>query len=423
MDAFRFLHAADLHLDSPLSGLEADPDAPAAKIRGATREALTNLVDAALAEQVKFVLIGGDLYDGEWQDWRTGQFLLRQIERLTRHGIRVVAIRGNHDAESVITRRLTWPEGARMLRADRAETEVLPELGTAVHGRSFPQRDVYDEKFVSGYPEPVPGLLNIGLLHTALSGRSGHARYAPCTVEQLAWRGYAYWALGHVHTREVVSREPWIVFPGNLQGRDIGEAGAKGATLVTVRDGGIAEVEHRVLDVVRFAKVGVDVGGAEDEDAAFIRARSAIGGALRAADQRLLAARCVLSGASRAHAALSRSLADTREKLRNAILAAGGGDAVWLERVVVETRPALDVGALCERSDTVGRLAREIVAGSEAELAPMVQDWVERLLERAGLLRSLLGEADPAVLTASGVLPAELIERAKAMLLARLMDA
>lgn len=421
MDAFRFLHAADLHLDSPLSGLEADPDAPADQIREATRAALANLVDAAVAEQVKLVLIAGDLYDGDWQDWRTGQFLLREIERLTRHGIRVRAIRGNHDAESVITRRLRWPDGARMLRADRAETEVLPELGIAVHGRSFPKRDV-SENMVSGYPEPVAGLLNIGLLHTALSGRAGHAPYAPCTVEQLVGRGYAYWALGHVHAREIVSRDPWIVFPGNLQGRDMGETGAKGATLVTVRDGGIAEVEHRVLDVVRFARAEVDLGDAADEDAALSRARDAIAGALRVAEHRLLAVRCVLQGATQAHAALSRNLADTREKLRNAILAAGGADRVWLERVVVATRPALDVAALCARSDTVGRLAREITAGSAAEVVPAVGGWVAKLLERAGLPPSLLGETDAAVLTASGSPPAELIERAKAMLLARLTD-
>ncbi|MGH7120243.1 MAG: metallophosphoesterase family protein, partial [Acetobacteraceae bacterium] len=164
-------------------------------------------------------------------------------------------------------------------------------------------------------------------LHELLD-RPGHAAYAPCTAEQLAGRGYAYWALGHVHAREIVGRDPWIVFPGNLQGRDMGETGAKGATLVTVRDGGIAEVQHRVLDVVRFARTEVSLSGAEDEDAAFSRAHSAIAGALRAAEHRLLAVRCVLQGATRAHGALSRNLADTREKLRNTILAAGGGDSV-----------------------------------------------------------------------------------------------
>ena len=100
MSSFRFLHLADLHLDSPLRGLEADPEAPAERIRTASRLALRNAVDFALAERLDLVVIAGDLFDGDWQDWRTGHFLVGQIGRLTRAGIRVVAIRGNHDAAS-----------------------------------------------------------------------------------------------------------------------------------------------------------------------------------------------------------------------------------------------------------------------------------------------------------------------------------
>src|ERR1700688_820675 len=98
MTTFRFLHCADLHLDSPLRGLEADPDAPAEKIRGATRQALVNLIDYAINERVDFVVAAGDLFDGDWQDWRTGQYLIGQLARLTTAGIHFVAIRGNHDA-------------------------------------------------------------------------------------------------------------------------------------------------------------------------------------------------------------------------------------------------------------------------------------------------------------------------------------
>ena len=420
MVAFPILHCADLHLDSPLRGLEADPDAPADRIRRATRDALVNLVDMALAEQVRLVLIAGDLYDGDWQDWRTGQFLLRQIERLTRHGIRVVAISGNHDAESIITRRLRWPDGARLLRADRAETITFPDLGVAVHGRSYPTRHMTDN-LVPGYPVALPGLLNIGLLHTA-AGRPGHAPYAPCTIEQLGAHGYAYWALGHVHAREVLNRDPWIVFPGNIQGRDIGETGAKGATLITVRDNAIAAVEHRPLDVVRWARIDIDLTGTADEDAALARVRQALAEALQAADGRLLAVRITLQGSCPAHAALSRSLGDTREKLRGEAMACGGADAIWLEHVVLATRPALDLAALGARTDMVGLLVREIEAAGAADLAAPLQSWAAGLLERAGMLRAVLGDAHPAVLAADGTLPEDFIDRAKSLLLARLAE-
>jgi len=419
MPDFRILHCADIHLDSPLRGLEAESDAPVERIRLATRDALTNMVNLALAESVRLVLIAGDLYDGDWPDWRTGQFLLRQIERLTRAGIRVVAIRGNHDAESIITRRLRWPEGAIMLRADQAETVVFDELGVAVHGRSFAAREVL-ENLAATYPAPRPGFLNIGLLHTAAEGYAGHSSYAPCQVEQLRAHGYDYWALGHVHARRELSQTPWIVFPGNIQGRDIGETGDKGATLITVNDGAITAVTHRTLDVVRWAKISVDLTGAEDEDAALVRARGAFAAALDAAAGRLLAARVFLHGACPAHAALSLSLSDTREKLKGEALACGGADSLWLEHVVMATSPALDVAALRRRTDQVGLLVDAIEGDSAEELAGRMRDWAGGLLERAGGLRAALGPGHAAVQASEGVISADLMARAKAIVLARL---
>jgi predicted MPP superfamily phosphohydrolase len=175
---YTLLHCADLHLDSPLRGLEADHDAPAAAIRGATRQALTNLVDFAINRGVAAVLIAGDLYDGEWQDWRTGQFLVAALTRLTQAGIRVVAISGNHDAESIITRKLRWPDGATMLPSKRADTVTIPALNLHIHGRSFATRDTLDNLLPS-YPARIEGGLNIGLLH--LSHRAAWPR-AVCPV-------------------------------------------------------------------------------------------------------------------------------------------------------------------------------------------------------------------------------------------------
>ena len=415
----RILHCADLHLDSPLRGLEADPDAPADRIRGATRDALANLVELAITESVAVVLIAGDLYDGDWMDWRTGQFLLQQLGQLTRRGIRVVAISGNHDAESVITRRLRWPDGARMLSADRPETVSFPELALSVHGQSFRARDVMDN-LVPGYPPPVGGHLNVGLLHTALTGRAGHAPYAPCTVEQLAAHGYDYWALGHVHERCEVSRDPWIMFPGNTQGRHSREPGAKGASLITVRDGRIAAVEHRALDVVRWARVTADLTGASDEDAAMSRVRGALAAALDAADGRLLAVRLTLEGACPAHAALARDLGAVREMARGEALACGGAEAIWLEKVVLATRPALDLAALRSRDGAVGLLVREIETAAIAGPTEQLRAYCARLLERAGGLSAALGDDHPAVLAAAGTVPTDMLERARSLLLARL---
>jgi DNA repair exonuclease SbcCD nuclease subunit len=416
---FRFLHAADLHIDSPLRGLEAD--APAERIRAATRAAYVNLVDLALRERVAFVVIAGDLFDGEWQDWRTGQFFVHETMRLTRDNIQVVMIRGNHDAQSVISRRLALPDGARMLATERPESLRLAEHNVVIHGQGFATRDV-TENLAENYPPAVPGHFNMGLLHTAASGRPGHANYAPCTVEQLAAHGYDYWALGHVHTREVLSTSPWIVFPGNIQGRHVNEPGPKGATIVTVRDNRVVDATHHDLDVVRWATVAVDLTSADDEEAALARVRARLAAEVAAAPGRLLALRLELTGACGAHPALARDLGATREKLLAEAAACAGADELWLEGVEVRTRPTLDLAAMRARADAVGLLARTIDTADPARLANRAKEFSAALLGRAGALRAALDEDHSAVKAAAGTLRPDLLERAKNLLLARLAE-
>jgi DNA repair exonuclease SbcCD nuclease subunit len=421
LPSFRFLHAADLHLDSPLRGLDADATAPARRIRQASRDALDRLVGLALAERVDFVVVAGDLYDGDWQDFRTGQALVSAFARLTREGIRIVAIRGNHDADSVLTRNLRLPEGATLLSHRKAETLRFDDLRVAFHGQSFAQRAVV-ENIARDYPAPLPGLFNIGLLHTAAAGYTAHETYAPCSVEQLAGHGYDYWALGHVHERAVLHREPWIVFPGNLQGRHINEPGAKGASLVTVRGGRVAEVAHQPLDAVRWARLAVDCTGAADLPAVLDLARDAMGAALDAADGRLLVLRVVLEGACPAHAELSRDRAATRENIRAAGLELTEDD-LWIEAVRIDTRPALAPEVLRTRADAVGRLVGAIealAAQPDAPLSAAIRDYAAEMLNRAP--RDALPADHPALLAAGGAIPPELLERARALLLARLAE-
>lgn len=308
----RFLHAADIHLDSPLRGLDSEEAAPAGRIRNATRRALGRLVDLAINEDVALVLIAGDIYDGDWPDYRTGIFFAQQMARLTQAGRQVIAIRGNHDAENKMTRSLRLPEGVRLLDHRRPETVELASLGVAVHGQSFATQEV-TENLARGYPPAVAGLLNIGMLHTCLEQTGGvHRRYAACTRADLESLGYDYWALGHIHAREVVSENPWIVFPGNLQGRHINEPGEKGATLVTVADGRVVAAEHRVLDDFRWARVTADLTGCNSEAAALQAVAALLSDALAAADGRGLAVRVTLAGATALHGAL----AGLPEKLR-----------------------------------------------------------------------------------------------------------
>ncbi len=408
MPNFTFLHAADIHLDSPLLGLDAN--APAERIRLASRLALTAMVDLALLRKVNFVLLAGDLYDGDAKDWRTGQFLVQQLTRLTRAGIEVVAISGNHDAEQVLTKRLPVPG---MLRADRADTKLLTGAPVAVHGQSFATRAVMENLAVS-YPVPVEGVFNIGLLHTAC-GVGGHDNYAPCTLGDLERRDYDYWALGHVHARQTLCRDPWVVFPGNLQGRHVKEEHAKGALIVTVRDGRVAsEPEFVPLDVVRWRRLEVDVQGAASQEAVMARAKALLNEAVLEAEDRLLAVRLTLRGACPVHGELARSPETTREMVRAAALDVAGADALWIEDVRVATEPALDVAAMREQPGAVGTLVRALDA---PVAAAGLQGFVRDQLTRSGVTL----EADhPAVAIRDGEIPAEILARARALLLGEL---
>jgi DNA repair protein SbcD/Mre11 len=361
----KLVHAADLHLDSPLAGLERYPGAPVEAIRGATRRAFENLVTLCLEEQAALLLVAGDVYDGDWKDYSTGLFFASQLGRLREAGTRVVIVRGNHDAASQITRHLRLPEHVTELEHSRPVTRVFEELGVAVHGQSFRDRSVKDD-LSSRYPEPIRGMLNVGLLHTSVTGRPGHDDYAPCTVEALAARGYDYFALGHVHRREVLSEKPWIVFPGNLQGRHARETGPKGATVIDVSDGRIASVEARALDVVRWCACEIDASDAASAEDVVDLVRAALSAAARDAGGRTVAARVTVRGATRAHAALSAEPERWENELRG--VATEIADDLWLEKVLFGTDAPLDVAALATREDAIGQVARALgVLGRDAD--------------------------------------------------------
>lgn len=175
---FRFIHAADLHLDSPLKGLSERPGAPVEELRGASRKALDRLVEIAISEKVHFVVLSGDIYDQDWKDYNTGLFFRLKMAQLDGAGIHVYLISGNHDAASIITKRLSLPEKVKTFSSRSAETHEVPDLPVAIHGMSFPNRAVTDN-LVPRYPDPIPARFNIGLLHTSLAGAPGHDTYAP----------------------------------------------------------------------------------------------------------------------------------------------------------------------------------------------------------------------------------------------------
>jgi DNA repair exonuclease SbcCD nuclease subunit len=399
----KLVHAADLHLDSALAGLARYESAPVDEIRGASRRAFGNLVELCLEERAGLLVIAGDLFDSDWRDISTGLFFAKELSKLGQAGVQVAWIRGNHDAVSQIRRSVRLPEQVIELSAEAAETRVFEALGVAVHGQSFARRDV-TENLAAAYPARVPGALNVGLLHTALEGRSGHDRYAPCGLDTLQARGYEYWALGHVHQREIVARDPYVVFPGNLQGRHARELGEKGATLVSYEGDRITAVEHRALDVVRWAELEVDTSLAQHWDDVLASAQRELAAAASAAQGRLLAFRVKLRGQTQLDAALRAGRQRLVEELCSLSYAVGGAGA-WLEKLVVATEEqsseALSGDALAEIDQVLSELAADVASSQLAEafadlgkkLPSQVLELVPELLEASPeLLRELLSD-------------------------------
>ena len=381
MAGFRFLHTADIHLDSPLRGLADHDGRIAERVRTAPRAAFEGLVEFAIDEAVDFMVIAGDLYDGAWRDYRTGLFFAGQMGRLNEADIPVFLLYGNHDAESQLTRRLALPGNVRVFGSRRPETFALDSFGVALHGRSFPNRAV-TENLVPGYPPPTRGMFDIGVLHTALDGRPGHDPYAPCDKAELVAKGYDYWALGHVHGREVVHENPHIVFPGNLQGRHARETGAKSAYLVSVEDGEVVHLSAVSTDAVRWEVLDVDVAGAGTFEAAVERVRRSMAAAVAGAEGRMLACRIVLRGRCEAH---RRLVADGENLLAEArATALGLGDeAAWVEKVVVETDAAAGPGERAAREDAVADLLAMLAgATGDAELLGSIREDIGELASR-----------------------------------------
>lgn len=383
LSEIRFIHAADIHLDSPLKGLESYEGAPVERIRGATRKAFERLIDLAVEEQVDFLLIAGDLFDRKWPDMSTGLWTAGQFRRLAAKQIPVYLIRGNHDAAREVAQRIRWPDNVHELSCDRAESLQLPELPVTIHGQGFDRREVLHD-LAADYPPADPDRFNIGLLHTSLTGDPAHDRYAPTSEEVLRSKGYDYWALGHIHQRRTVSDDPFIGYCGNTQGRHINEPGERGCLLVSVSDRAITDVSFHPTDVLRWHLLTIELQVDDTVDDLFDQVRRGLQQLISESDGRFCAVRIEVSGSCAAHGSLTDAsgFEEALAEIRNL---AAESDQVWIEKVRIRTTPPIDLDQLRRGSDLMGDLLKSIDrlkqdAGSEerSELTEVLEPLLNK---------------------------------------------
>ena len=410
----KFIHCADVHLDTPLQGLAQYPGAPVNEIRNATRRAFEKVLDTALSEKVEFLVIAGDLYDTGLKSFESALFFNRQMARLKDGGIDVYLIYGNHDAASKLIKQLRPPPNVHVFRASEPQTFSDDKLRVAIHGQSFATPEI-TEDLAASYPPPIAGYFNIGVLHTNLGGISEHANYAPCSLQTLQNKGYQYWALGHVHNRQILCTDPYIVFPGNIQGRHGREQGEKSCELLTVSETGAISIDTISTSVVPWFQVDVDASGCGTADEVYEKLRTRLEELLSQCKERVTAVRLRLSGTTDAHAELSRD----REQVRHEAISIAnecGNGLLWLERVQVATSPRLNRDELLKREDPIGEIVR-IIAALRQDPAT-VASWEGIAELQSKLPNEVADGVEPVKL--DSVMLSTAIEEAEGVLLSRL---
>ncbi len=373
---FRFIHTADIHLDSPLRSLSLRNPDLAGLIGDSTRQALIGIVDLCIEEQVDALIIAGDLYDGDQTSMKTARFLASQLARLSEAGIAVYKIRGNHDALSRITQELVLPEGVKVF-GKQAEMVMhrADGMAVAIHGLSFAKPQA-PESLLPKYRTPEADAINIGIMHTSVGGAPGHDQYAPTSAAELHKAGFDYWALGHIHQRRQHNGPRTVIMPGMPQGRDINEAGEKTVSLVTIGDDHSIQIEERLTSVAQFERVTVDLGSVEDWRTAMEAIANELGKMRNQTRSAHLVARLHLVGAT----ALSWKLRRDRDLLLAEIeQRAEGLGRAWIEKIEIATEApkASSAGLAADPVSELGLLMEQTIipaASTRQDVREMVED-------------------------------------------------
>ena len=415
MPAFSFIHAADFHLDSPFVGLGRLPVGQSRiveELREATFRAFESVIELCLREQVDFLLVAGDVYDGADRSLKAQLRFRDGLRRLSEAGIRAFVVHGNHDPLDGWADAIKLPEGVHDF-GPNLESVVFEKAGRAVariHGISYPTRKI-GSRFGTGFQRVGNEPFQIGLFHCNVGGDTRHDPYAPRTESELAESRMDYWALGHIHESIVVrSSDPFIGYPGNTQGRHINEAGPRGCFLVRVTAEGLLDgtPEFVATDCIRWLSGEVEITGMETLDGLLARIEDHTQELADRAEGRAVVARITLRGRGALHGALTRPNA-CRELLDELhTLGTQRSPFLWVEKLVLRTRPDVDLDTRRGTQDFLGDLLRLIdgIRQSTTEIAGLkcvLTDLYEhgrvsklKLLKSPDedALRSLLDEAE-----------------------------
>ncbi|QJD81890.1 metallophosphoesterase family protein [Cohnella herbarum] len=394
---FTFVHAADLHLDSPFKGLTKVPESVRDRLRESTFVALRGICDVVKREKVDFVVLAGDLFDAADRSLKAQLRLQRALEDMTANGAQVFVVHGNHDPESGRQAKLDWPEGVFVFGSSSVDCYSAytrgGQLAAHVYGISYPTSAVADNLALR-FKKREGAPFHLALLHANVDGDPAYDNYAPCKLEELKTAGFDYWALGHVHDRRTLNEYPHVVYPGNIQGRSIRETGSKGAYVVSVAESGAVDMRFEDVADVLWREVTVTIEGLEREQDLKNRMLSALEDVRRDAQGRPALVRVRLIGRGVMHDRLLQpSIAEEwLEELREWIGAPEETEAwIWPESILVRTGGTLLLDTISEDEGFIGELVRKgIAATGSADLSKALLDESLEVLHRQPKVREWL---------------------------------
>ena len=386
MTAFSFVHAADLHLDSPFIGLGRLPEGQnqvVEELREATFRAFEAVIHVCLQKRVDFLLVAGDVYDGADRSLKAQLRFREGLHRLSEAGIRAFVVHGNHDPLDGWADSIRMPEGVHDFGSE-LESVVFEKAGRAVariHGISYPTRKI-GNRFGTGFKRVGDEPFQIGLFHCNAGGNTQHDPYAPRTEEELTASRLDYWALGHIHERVVLRpAEPFIGYPGNTQGRHINEPGPRGCFLVRVTAEGRLDgaPEFVPTDHIRWLNGEVDISDLDGMDGLLSRIEETLDELAEQAEGRSVVTRITLGGRGALHQALTRPNAcrELLDELHE--FGVKRHPFVWVERLLLRTRPNVDLDARRGAADFLGDLLRFIadIRQSPEEMSGLRRELAE----------------------------------------------
>jgi exonuclease SbcD len=361
MPSYSFVHAADLHLDSPFKGLKRTAPRIAQVLKNSTFDAYNAILDFCIQEKVDALLIAGDIFDSADQSLSAQLRFVDGLKRLEAAGIRSFICHGNHDPLDSWHSQVTFPPNSCRFDSTVGSSELRvgdPE-SPIVYGYSYPVREVRENVIPLFSPEIQPGRIGIGLLHANVGSDTGHDSYAPCTTEDLSNIGIKYWALGHVHRRQELSLPDGVaVYPGNTQGRHINERGARGVYLVKINEAGTFNQSFRPMDLVRWEQIEIDISSHDERDPLEQSIERAIDQSLQRSENRHLIYRIRLTGRGPLHSLVSRSeYVETLTTTLNETWTERSPFA-YCDRITSSTQSAINREDYLKREDFLGDLVR-----------------------------------------------------------------